>query len=998
MKKLVFFKIIFVVFFSFFVNKTVLAGPCDTTISTATTSQLLCADSDSLTVTSDGSIAYDDQNAVEAQKHDNVTITNRGTIKTTTDGSDGDSAIKGQSSLNLTVINSGTIWAREDYGIKLIEAEKITITNEAGGIIKTSPDDNGSEIAIGGKLMGNCGTCLNGSTTSSGEGLTLHNYGTIDAYEDTVFGGQADSQISKKTKIYNYDGGTINATKTAAIRFMYAEDFELYNYEGATIQTQEHSYGVDLSGSASVPATDVIIDNAGTISSANSLALDLENASTISVTNSGTISAVENYGVFCMGCVNLTLTNSGEISANTIAVSARNVTGTNTITNSGTLTATNSTKTVDLRNATGVTLENSGTISATSNAIFADNAFSPTITNSGTITSSAASGISINLSQNDGTNLGTDATITNSGTIEALGTGSDGISIGDGTGVYNDVTITNSGTIKGLDNSIRIDGSGTTGTNIITKGEAVYTGEIDMEDAVVTMTLDCSISNDTDIEIHNKTNMTVTNNLCGNDTYAILDDSKDADADNSATNGYLRILGEDLDTPNENAKYRGENVLTKLRGLFTAADHINWNAPEEKFFKIFHSYQKREGIYDGSMSGVVGQLNPFNWGNLRSNVFVGYTKQYGDFSNGEYLGGDNFALGLKNVYENNGFTASFTPMFGFNDLTITDYETDSKTSISSNILSEFAGINTKIAKEVELSKEGTLDLSIQTTYGVQKFPDYIAKFVDGDLSVDESIEQVLGVGFAVKYSDDIGKGFIIQPYAGVNINNNFNDKIKITADSENNDKSPAHSETSGYYAGVSLTKEVKGMDFDLNLMYGNEDGLINQIAAVSFTKSFGKAKAKTAALEKKPDFPKVDESLTTQDYSKDLNELEFLKDLNKKLKADNAVLKTQNEKLKLLAEKVLQQDKAKEKLVIELLKENEKIKLNNQIFKNRILDNENEALLRSIEEEAKKSESNKFELLYFLALYIVTVLLLTSLFTSFYKKIRYRSSRQTVIS
>ncbi len=980
----------------FFYSGSAWAGPCDTTISTATTSQLLCADSDSLTVTSDGSIAYDDQNAVEAQKHDGVTITNRGTIKTTTDSSDGDTAIKGQSSLNLTVINSGTIWAREDYGIKLIEAEKITITNEAGGIIKTSPDDNGSEIAIGGKLMGNCGTCLNESTTSSGEGLTLHNYGTIDAYEDTVFGGQADSQISKKTKIYNYDGGTINATKAAAIRFMYAEDFELYNYEGATIQTQEHSYGVDLSGNASDPATDVIIDNAGTISSANALALDLENASTISVTNSGTISAVESYGVFCMGCVNLTLTNSGEISANTIAVSARNVTGTNTITNSGTLTATNSTKTVDLRNATGVTLENSGTISATSNAIFADNAFSPTITNSGTITSSAASGISINLSQNDGTNLGTDATITNSGTIEALGTGSDGISIGDGTGVYNDVTITNSGTIKGLDNSIKIDGSGTTGTNIITKGEAVYTGEIDMEDAVVTMTLDCSISNDTDIEIHNKTNMTVTNNLCGNDTYAILDDSKDADADNSATNGYLRILGEDLDTPNENAKYRGENVLTKLRGLFTAADHINWNAPEEKFFKIFHSYQKREGIYDGSMSGVVGQLNPFNWGNLRSNVFVGYTKQYGDFSNGEYLGGDNFALGLKNVYENNGFTASFTPMFGFNDLTITDYETDSKTSISSNILSEFAGINTKIAKEVELSKEGTLDLSIQTTYGVQKFPDYIAKFVDGDLSVDESIEQVLGVGFAVKYSDDIGKGFIIQPYAGVNINNNFNDKIKITADSENNDKSPAHSKTSGYYAGVSLTKEVKGMDFDLNLMYGNEDGLINQIAAVSFTKSFGKAKVKTAVLEKKPDFPKIDGSLTTQNYDKDLKELEALRNLNKKLKADNAVLKTQNEKLKLLAEKVLQQDKAKEKLVIELLKENEKIKLNNQIFKNRILDNENEALLRSIEEEAKKSESNKFELLYFLALYIVTVLLLTSLFTSFYKKIRYRSSRQTI--
>ena len=278
---------------------------------------------------------------------------------------------------------------------------------------------------------------------------------------------------------------------------------------------------------------------------------------------------------------------------------------------------------------------------------------------SGTITSTAgaATKSGIDLSQNTDGDLGSGATITNSGTIEGLGTNADGIRIGNGTGVYNDVTITNSGTISGDDDSIWIDGpsgdgSGTTGTNIITKGDATYTGEIDMDSAVVTMTLDCSLSKDMDIEIHNKTNMTVTNNLCGNDTYEILDSSKNADADNSETNGYLRILGEDLDTPNENAKYRSENVLTKLRGLFAAANHISWNAPEEKFFKIFHSYQKREGIYDGSMSGVIGQLNSFNWGSLRSNVFVGYTKQYGDFSNGEYLGGDNFALGLKNVYEN----------------------------------------------------------------------------------------------------------------------------------------------------------------------------------------------------------------------------------------------------------------------------------------------------------------------------------------------------------
>jgi hypothetical protein len=283
---------------------------------------------------------------------------------------------------------------------------------------------------------------------------------------------------------------------------------------------------------------------------------------------------------------------------------------------------------------------------------------------------------------------------------------------------------------------------------------------------------------------------------------------------------------------------------------------------------------------------------------------------------------------------------------------------------------------------------------VQSTLGLQRFPQYLAKFSEGDLSVDEAIEQVLGAGFEVRYAEGLGKGFIIQPYIGANVNKNLNNSIKITADGENKNVTPAYDITTGYFAGVSFTKEAKDMNFDLDLMYGNEDGLINQIAAISLTKSFGKVK--TATFKKQPDFPKVDESLTTQDYGKDIKELEKLRNLTQKLKAANTALMVQNKKLQLLAEKKLQQEKVKEKLIVELLKENEKLKLTNQIFKNRILDNENEALLRSIEEEAKKSESNKFELLYFLALYIVTVLLLTSLFTSFYKKIRYRSSRQTI--
>ena len=68
----------------------------------------------------------------------------------------------------------------------------------------------------------------------------------------------------------------------------------------------------------------------------------------------------------------------------------------------------------------------------------------------------------------------------------------------------------------------------------------------------------------------------------------------------------------------------------------------------------------------------------FILGNIRNNIFLGYTRQDGDFDNGEFLGGDNFALGLKSVYENNGFKASFTPMIGLNDLTVTDFDTDTK--------------------------------------------------------------------------------------------------------------------------------------------------------------------------------------------------------------------------------------------------------------------------------------------------------------------------------
>ena len=860
--------------FGFFLlyNSPVLAGACDTTISSATTSQLSCSDNDSLTVT--GSISYNNQNAVLSQQLDRVTITNSGTIQTTTDGGDGDSAIKAQSSLNLTVTNSGTILAAEDYGIKLIEAEKVTITNEASGTIKATPASSGSQIAIGGTKMGNCGTCLNESTTSSGIGLTLYNYGTIDADSRTVYGGHASGHTSKKTKIYNYNGGMIDATSSSAIKFRLAEDFTLYNYSGATIQSGSGDYAIDLQGS-----------------------------STITIDNAGTIKSGARYGVECKNCSDLTLTNSGTIEATTDrALHLDGISGTNTITNSGNIT--NGTgNAITIKDGTGVTLVNSGTISSGGQyGINADNAFSPTITNSGTISASADSsnGIGINLAQNQGENLGSGATITNSGTIEALGANADGIRIGDGTGVYDDATITNSGTIAGSDDSIWIDGSGTTGTNIITKEDATYTGEIDMESAVVTMTLDCSITKDMDIEIHNKTNMTVTDNLCGNDTYEILDSSKNADLDNSETNGYLRILGEDLDITSNNKKYRSEIFLTRLRNTFDAVSN-------DKEQAIFDSNQKRKGIYSNDLSGVVGFFNK-NAGekNDLSNFFMNYTDQKASFDNGESYGGKNLAFGYKKRIENEKFIASVVPIVGLTDLKLTDVETETGQRLNEHLFSQFVGLNAKVEKQTAFNDNNSLNLEVETTMGLQRFPNYITNFTDGDLSVDDAIDQALGAGFSVKYSSKFNNGFVIKPYAGATYNNTFSNNVKIIADGENKNTGHVMNGVLGRYAGLSLTRHTDDISLSLNFEHGNQDELKENTFGISFSKKLQRISKLRKEQEK-----------ATPSLERMYDQLQLAK---------------QNERLKGLTDEVMEENKVIKQLLVELLKENQKLKTENKLF------------------------------------------------------------------
>ena len=77
-------------------------------------------------------------------------------------------------------------------------------------------------------------------------------------------------------------------------------------------------------------------------------------------------------------------------------------------------------------------------------------------------------------------------------------------------------------------------------------------------------------------------------------------------------------------------------------------------------------------------------------------------------------------------------------------------------------------------------------------------------------------------------------------------------------------------------------------------------------------------------------------------------------------------------------------------MIVELLKENEKIKLEKEIFKNKILENENKELLEEIEKGATENEVNKFTLLLFVIVLILftygTTSFITSIFQASFRK------------
>ncbi len=627
--------------------------------------------------------------------------------------------------------------------------------------------------------------------------------------------------------------------------------------------------------------------------------------STGSIVFSGSKAVRANNGV---GASNTTVINHGLISATGDTINMKNAPGTNKITNSGTInTAQNENDSsgiaVLVQKTDNTEIVNSGTIHGGNTAIQGLTTDDITITNSGTISANLNTSPAIYLTN------GTDATITNTGTITSL---RHGIRLGKSHGSFNNATIINSGLIAGTThnnrNSIYVsdDDNVTSGFNLITKGEGHYDGKILLSDQNGTtgvtffdFTLDCSISRDQTIEIHEKQNVRIINNLCGNDTYEILDSNLNPDADNSETNGYLRIYGEDLDIDSHNKKYRSEIFLSNLNDIFNSVS-------EEKKSSGYYSVKKRDNIYKSKTSGVTGD---FKIENDNFTPFLSYSSQQAKFNNGEALDSENIMVGLKKNLDYKKFEFSVIPIVGLSKNKSLDLETETQQKILKENLGQFAALNLKGSRKLAINKSQNLNIEVDGKYGLKRLPTYLSSFTDGDLSIDEAVDQVLSMGFNVEYSKTFENGFVLKPYSGVSLNKTLSGKIDIIADGERKDMAHYMDDDLAVKAGLSISKNTDNFGLNFNLDFNEQNGLKDSQVSISLTK------------------------VIQNNISKKIEGLPIDPELEKLF--DQLQLAKENERLAEISGRAVEENGIMKEMIIQLIKENNKLKTErNLLLKN----------------------------------------------------------------
>ena len=154
---------------------------------------------------------------------------------------------------------------------------------------------------------------------------------------------------------------------------------------------------------------------------------------------------------------------------------------------------------------------------------------------------------------------------------------------------------------------------------------------------------------------------------------------------------------------------------------------------------MFNSFQNRKDVYDGRNYGGIGMNTPIFWSDkVASNTFFGYSRQENNFNDKTGSESDNFTLGIKNFYQEDGFEASLTPLVGLSLQKNKDFDTDKSETKNKSFISQFAGINGKISNIFEQDLRKFFTLSIEGSYNVQRYPEYISQFTDGELKVKES--------------------------------------------------------------------------------------------------------------------------------------------------------------------------------------------------------------------------------------------------------------------
>ena len=92
----------------------------------------------------------------------------------------------------------------------------------------------------------------------------------------------------------------------------------------------------------------------------------------------------------------------------------------------------------------------------------------------------------------------------------------------------------------------------------------------------------------------------------------------------------------------------------------------------------------------------------------------------------------------------------------------------------------------------------------------------------------------------------------------------------------------------------------------------------------------------------------------------------------------------------MLAQKTLEENKVSKKLIVELLKENEKIKLEKQMMTNQILESENKELLEQLMGSNEENKPPVKFLIIFATIFMLATIGLTSIVASIYNRIMYR--------